>query len=306
MPKRSFILWLYVETPLHAGVGHGLGDIDLPLQRERHTGFPYVQASGVKGAIRAHSAEKLAASEVEVLFGPDTRSAHEHAGAISLSDARLLLFPVRSLAGVWAWISCPKVLYRFCADVQRLGLAPALPKPPSSLAPGEAIFSQDAQIVLSPEGNEKLVVLEDLAFKPTSLDSKPLLSSWAKFLSENAFPEDPPYWKENLLEHLVILSDEDFRFFVEHATEVHTRVRIQPQTKTVAEGALWTEELLPSESLLYCAGVVEPAHKPDSTLSAEDLLEKFKNCFSATPYLQLGGEHTLGRGWCFARITTNL
>lgn len=309
MSKQGFILWLYVETPLHAGVGQGIGDIDLPLQRERSTGFPYVQASGIKGAMRAHCAENLEASKVEVLFGPDTQSAHEHAGALSLSDARLLLFPVRSLAGVWAWITCPKVLSRFLSDAKRVGLSLSLPEPPSPLSPGEAIFSQEgAEVVLSANGRGDLVVLEDLAFTRSSL-SESFLPQWTEFLAERAFPKEPGYWRENLRKHLVILSDEDFQFFVEHATEVLTRVRIEPETKTVQEGALWTEELLSSESLLYCAGVVEPAHKPQEdggSASAEDLLKKFRSCLTEHPYLQVGGDRTLGRGWCFAQITAAL
>ena len=45
-----------------------------------------------------------------------------------MTDARLLAFPVRSLKGVFAWVTCPAVLERFHRDLQlaRLG-APPLP-----------------------------------------------------------------------------------------------------------------------------------------------------------------------------------
>ena len=36
------MLFLYVETPLHAGSGRGLGTVDLPIQRERATGYPMI------------------------------------------------------------------------------------------------------------------------------------------------------------------------------------------------------------------------------------------------------------------------
>ena len=42
----------YTLSPLHAGSGQAVGAVDLPIQRERHTGWPHVQASGVKGAFR--------------------------------------------------------------------------------------------------------------------------------------------------------------------------------------------------------------------------------------------------------------
>ncbi|MBO0794275.1 MAG: hypothetical protein J2P36_25460, partial [Ktedonobacteraceae bacterium] len=46
-------LYLYVETPLHAGVGSGLSSIDLPIQRERTTQYPMIQGSGIKGKLRS-------------------------------------------------------------------------------------------------------------------------------------------------------------------------------------------------------------------------------------------------------------
>ena len=39
-------------TPLHAGTGQDLGIVDLPIQRERHTSYPKIEGSGLKGAIR--------------------------------------------------------------------------------------------------------------------------------------------------------------------------------------------------------------------------------------------------------------
>ena len=45
---------MYAVTPCHAGSGSALGVVDLPIQRERHTNWPMIQASGVKGAFRAN------------------------------------------------------------------------------------------------------------------------------------------------------------------------------------------------------------------------------------------------------------
>ena len=52
MFKQAKPLFLIVETPLHAGSGTDLGIVDLPIQREKHTDYPKVEASGLKGAIR--------------------------------------------------------------------------------------------------------------------------------------------------------------------------------------------------------------------------------------------------------------
>ena len=70
------ILSLYAETSLHPGSGSSTGVIDLPVQRERHTGFPIIPPTGVKGTLR-QQAELLwpktdgkLHSTVSVLFGP--------------------------------------------------------------------------------------------------------------------------------------------------------------------------------------------------------------------------------------------
>src|SRR5438132_14052376 len=68
MITETTMLYLYVETPLHAGVGSGLSSIDLPIQRERTTQYPMIQGSGIKGKLRATAEfEKLA--DLEILFG---------------------------------------------------------------------------------------------------------------------------------------------------------------------------------------------------------------------------------------------
>src|SRR5207237_4486443 len=72
------MLYLYAETPLHAGVGSGLSSIDLPIQRERSTQYPMVQGSGIKGKLRATAEEaKVEQAIINILFGA---SIHEQNG----------------------------------------------------------------------------------------------------------------------------------------------------------------------------------------------------------------------------------
>jgi CRISPR-associated protein Cmr4 len=42
MILETTMLYLYVETPLHAGTGSGLSSVDLPIQRERTTQYPMI------------------------------------------------------------------------------------------------------------------------------------------------------------------------------------------------------------------------------------------------------------------------
>ncbi len=43
------ILYIFTRTPLHVGAAASVGAIDQPIQRERHTGFPIIPASSLKG-----------------------------------------------------------------------------------------------------------------------------------------------------------------------------------------------------------------------------------------------------------------
>src|SRR5579885_1777449 len=122
MITENTMLYLYVETPLHAGVGSGLSSIDLPIQRERTTQYPMIQGSGIKGKLRATAEDVIKdRTIIDILFGPGTpgAGAEDHAGALIAGDARILLFPVRSLNGVFAYTTSCDVLSRFQRDFER-------------------------------------------------------------------------------------------------------------------------------------------------------------------------------------------
>ena len=78
MYKKTNTLFLVTETPLHAGSGSDLGIVDLPIQRERHTRFPKIEASSLKGAIRETFEERAASVDEEIkihrTFGFDEKS----------------------------------------------------------------------------------------------------------------------------------------------------------------------------------------------------------------------------------------
>ena len=108
----------------------------------------------------------------------------------------------------------------------------------------------------------------------------------------------------------VVLPDDDFRDFTLHATEVLTRIRLVPDTKTVQSGALWTEEHLPPESLLYAPARATRlrVNKDDKAklngLTGDDtpageaaaVLDWVANAANIPHRFQLGGDETVGRG----------
>ena len=305
MITNTKLLYLYVETPLHAGVGSGLSSIDLPIQRERTTQYPMIQGSGIKGKLRSIAedmAERkvgtLTDEKVTIMFGPKTTGA-EHAGALIAGDARVLLFPVRSLSGVFAYTTCYDVLSRFKRDRERGDntLSWQVPTPASSdpQKPPVALVTNASQV--SAGGT---IVLEEFSFQAQPSKDANDIADW---IAQNALPKTYGYWREKLKQSLVILPDNDFRDFVLYATEIITRVRIDRDTKTVAGGALWTEEHLPTDTLLYVPMYATDSRKArdkekgEKAIPAADILKDAMSLENNQGgYIQLGGDETVGRG----------
>jgi CRISPR-associated protein Cmr4 len=296
MITDTTMLYLYVETPLHAGVGSGLSSIDLPIQRERTTQYPMIQGSGIKGKLRS-TAEfaKFPAEDINVLFGPAvTGDGDEFAGALIVGDARILLFPVRSLSGVFAYTTSYDVLNRFRRDIER-------GKPGEKLSWQIPERVQDKALVttVSDIQANNTVVLEEFSFEAQAHAQVDAIARW---IAETALPDlgMGDYWANKIRRSLVILPDNDFRDFALYATEVITRVRIDRNKKTVQKGMLWTEEHLPTDTLLYVPVYATDARKngkDGSKLSGTQVLEKARMLGTdTTNYLQLGGDETVGRG----------
>jgi CRISPR-associated protein Cmr4 len=328
METIGTLLFLYTETPLHAGSGTSLGAVDLPLQRERMSNLPLVQSSGVKGSLREifrNRRNENSQTLTVALFGPEPPSgaamsgeeadeAITHAGALSIGDARLLLLPARTVFGGWAWTTCPLILSRIVRDWECVGK-----KAPSWYGKAEASLLDDPKVLglvskssrISP--NNRLLI-EDTEYPVLPNDVVGELATW---LAENALPQTPSYepFRKRLAEQLVILNDEEFAFLCQHGTEVVTRIRIDPQTGTVAKGALWTEENLPAESLLWSLGLLskdrrpEPKKKDGSQSPAvkpfelADMFGKFTEVMKQGGRIRLGGDRTIGRGMLSVRLS---
>ena len=148
MPETA-ILFIHALTGLHPGTGTALGVVDLPVQRERHTQWPTIPASSLKGVLRECCRREKGGDDPALLavFGSKPGSDQEHAGALALTDARLLAFPVRSLRGVFAWVTCPAVLYRLRRDLGLTGISAEIAAPPD-LGTGEAACAVDSPLLI--------------------------------------------------------------------------------------------------------------------------------------------------------------
>lgn len=273
MFKRARLFFIIAETPLHAGSGSELGVVDLPIQREKHTGYPKIEASGIKGSIRnvferMEPADKLKAAfpsikekideeiqngpekkltryeeAITLVFGPESGS--DHAGALGFTDARLLLFPVKSMKGVFAWITCPMVLERFKNDLALTGVKLQIKLEKTDCLKEIALPDEGSlpdQSALFIDSKKDKIILEEYTFpvKPCSNCSE--LAVW---LAENVIPDEKEYGylKKKIEKDIVILPDDDFKDFVNLSTEVVARTKINNETGTVQSGALFMKNI---------------------------------------------------------------
>lgn len=352
---KSTLLVLYAETPLHAGSGVGLGAVDLPIQRERMSGLPMVQGSGIKGALRermrpptenerrnslTNERGRFDAQDFLALFGPwapkrkdddereDTQSGtqedgerkhtpDEFAGALSVMDARLLLFPVRTAFGGFAWLTSPLTLDRLQRDLGLLGSAEArqaladlaMPKP----GEGVALVTRDKESAVSRHGR---LVIEDMDYTAKPESAVDALAEW---LAASAFPAGDEYkpFRERIKTQLAVVSDTELTFLSKHATEVVARTSIDHNTGTVSGGALWTEESLPAETVLWTMAMFADSRVPASNdgnegeqaegkkpalKKREELCQRFIAAARDLSRIYLGGDRSVGRGMVGLRV----
>ena len=283
---KSEIYHLYAITGLHVGTGQGCGVIDLPIAREQASKLPIVPGSGVKGVLRYELEPKLKPEEHAALFGPKTDKADEHAGALSVGDARLLCLPVRSFCGTFAWATCPMVLHRYRRDLTKDkkedNTLPNIPVPENN---STALCAQGTE--LETDGK---IYLEDLDLNSVRDDDA---ERWAKLISSSIFRGDcESEWKTLLRQRFVVLSDSVFDFLSETATEIRARIKIKEDTRTVQKGGLWYEENLPAEAILWGIVAADKSRKKNDSRSDQEMISMLPE---SAP-LQVGGNATVGAG----------
>ncbi|MCP5538600.1 MAG: type III-B CRISPR module RAMP protein Cmr4 [Akkermansiaceae bacterium] len=275
------ILYLFTRTPLHVGAGASVGAIDQPVVRERHTGFPHVPGSAIKGVLADHYLDDRSKGGVRTedgtaLFG---RQGHEvdkdvpdkghKSGDISIAEAKLLAFPVRSPKGCFAWVTSPLLLKRW---QQATGKTVNYP---DGLPAGVQIYGDAATLA-----ENGIVVLEDYALEHQG-DFQP----GAEFTSAIG----DPLWIDLQASHLCLISDDMMAHFAVTACEVAQHVSINDESGTADDGKLFNQENVPAETLFYSV----------LTELREDAFPKLK----IPAILQIGGDATTGLGFCSAQLS---
>lgn len=289
LQKNTEICLLHAISPVHAGAGSATGAVDLPIQRERHTGWPHIQASGVKGAFRDHCERVWMLKDIEIdlkvekdkekrakelanrIFGQSDGN-QAQAGAVAFSDARLLAFPVRSNVAPFVWVVCPALLKRLARDLDLAGQGDA--------ALAAASVEPDRYCVLTGDITGQ-VILEDVCLLPQESNCPNLTDFFKQFIPE--------------IDRLLLIPDDHFSFLVETATEVQAQIKIEAETGTTKDGSLRYQELLSADAVLYSVVFFGDERAEDTNIIVMDTLKKALKDAAAT-HIQMGGDMTLGRG----------
>ena len=285
---QTKIFHLHAMSALHVGTGQGVGVVDLPIARAKATNLPLVPGSALKGVLRDEAAQqwKLDGQQIKSLFGPDNTVEDSHAGALALGDAHLLLLPIRSFAGTVAYATCPFILRRYARDHNAEIPVVGLVKSETAAVTNNSMLYVDKA--------ETKLALEDLDLSANTVES---VDQWADYIAAQLYPDGVSQaedWRKQMTQRFVILPDDIFSFLADTATEVRMRIRLDRQTRMVQNGALWSEENLPAEAVLW--GVMGiGAARDKSGASEEEMAKLVRNQELA---LQIGGKHTVGRGLC--------
>jgi CRISPR-associated protein Cmr4 len=282
---RYFTLAL---DPIHIGTGgYRLGRVDLSIVREPGTNLPKIPGTSLSGAARTYAAMQEEGKfprcagqsghcgdphcPICVTFGFAGTQNGSFQGLAQFFDARLLFFPVHSLAGP-VWVTCPAAL----RDLEK-----------------------DLEITVDEPADEQVRVAKDVK------QSGRLNLGWLMLeVASNNFAPQVTHVPQEILNRSVLVSNKMFGHIVNDNLEVRTSVSIDPQTGAAANQALFTYEALPRASVLYFEVVVSdpkfykignqtPLQNNGGKQKVVETVEKGLTLFAS---LGVGGMNTRGMG----------
>ena len=280
--------------PIHVGTGGTrLGRVDMSIVREPGTNVPKIPGTSLAGACRTYAAMQEDGKfpgcagqgqpqgnnqghcgdrncPICVTFGFAKVSGGSFQGLAQFSDARLLFFPVHSLAGP-VWVTCTDALREVWTKD---------PLPPQ------------------PDDN-KVRVASDVKTQGK------LNLGWLMLeVVSDCLSLCLPGVSQEILNRAVLVSDKMFGHIVNDNLEVRTSVSIDPHSGAAAEGALYTYEAVPRASVFYFEIVVSDPkfYRIDGDVplgnngGMKKVKQTLKNGLALLKSLGIGGMNTRGMG----------
>jgi len=293
------MILVYSITPVHVGAGRSAGVVDLPIQRDA-LGYPVIFSSSFKGALKAFCGGDSITNDGRIdcskaklcccAFGSEPLGSDKETGILTLTDLIPFAVPVPAGDDVYLYLTSPYLL-RKIKDL----LEAEISKTQDNTKKEElsAFHNSISTILNTLKGNSeknqqdmKEIFIGDKVRKIEIKDEKTL--ELLKGLGTLA---------SDIKDKLVVKESGDDRYLFDKATLKISRNRIVLSTKTVKEGALWTEEYLP-EGTIFVGGYFTSNRRNSYCGSTEKVVDELKRerFSNGTFYLNLGGKESIGKG----------
>ncbi|MEA3345671.1 MAG: type III-B CRISPR module RAMP protein Cmr4 [Chloroflexota bacterium] len=259
---RSKTYYLLALEPVHVGAGGlQLGRVDNAIIRESGTDLPKIPATSLAGAARHYTAmhhperyQRAVEKDGKIVYescarvGPEPTycgqrdcpvcitygfslpEGRNFPSMVQFSDARILFFPVTSMAGP-IWVTSVEALQAQVSE----GMLPS---------EGVDIRVEQGTHKLQTGLNMRRLnlgwLLLDIAER-----TAPLTEAGRDALRKSGIPDE-------ILERLVLVPDALFSHVVNNNLEVRTSTAISPITGASVEGALFTYEAIPRATVFWC------------------------------------------------------
>jgi len=287
------LVFVRAITNLHPGTGRGGEVVDLPVQRDQFE-FPMIYGSSLKGAIKSYIAQQFNKNISNALMGKDEEP--DFASPISITDALLLAFPVRSLKGVYCYLTSPLLLKRFKEYLSLVNSSlPIINTINSVISKLNNLTIKDTNIGLC-DSPQNLIILDN---------DKAVINETLILTLHQDNDVDNLKKEFGLDKELVVVSDDICKDHANKSLIRLTRVKLKRELKTVEAGP-WTEEYIPSKTLLFTIAFYSNLSK-DLKEKLEKLLSDDKEQILSNlgkyfrdklndNYLIIGGNETIGSG----------
>ncbi|PWJ95334.1 CRISPR-associated Cmr4 family protein [Oceanotoga teriensis] len=264
MFSTSKQLFIKTKSPLHAGIGRTIGNIDMPIQREKYGGYPKIEATTLKGNLRKYYEN----NDANNYFG---KANNETVSVFGITDARLLFYPIKTIKGMYTYVTCSYLLNRFIEDnkiIEEIEGSKIFDVPENKCG----IIKNNNQFS---DLKDDYIYLDNFIFKKISIDN-----------NKNKALEKFNFIKEK---DIILLSDNDFNELIFLNKNIVHRNRVNEITGVVDKksGSLYTEEYVPIETVFYTLIL-------KNEFGENDLYEKF---FEEIPLkIQIGSNYNFGKG----------
>jgi CRISPR-associated protein Cmr4 len=293
----EFLLYLYAESPVHAGAADSLDVLDLPVQREASTGYPVIWGQSLKGALRQAARDAPGwGGLVTAVFGSEAGDragdGGTTAGLLAVGDAQLVAMPVPTLRRTFAWVTSEIALGRVARKYAALGRqVPPVPEiaQDRGAAPDQE-WTRTPDEVLGP----CVVPLGDTPDQG--------LRDWAGLLASDAIGGDDPFapFASKLRTDLLLAGSDIMPALLRECTEQAVRVQLDA-AKTVENGPFYSE-YLPAETILAASLTLRRPAGGDAPPGDHDKHGQALGALLDGKLLQVGGDETLGKGLVWGRL----